>query len=282
VHCPECLWGIRLLRRLPWAQGSPPLVAVWHGAGPEPHLRLRRPGHPLAWALARIRTAAERRALRMDGHIAVHARVADDLRSLYGLRDGVTIIENAVDAAILDRVSGPAERPVGSGLNALWVGQSGYLKGLDVALAAVAEARRDLPELRLSVVGVAAGKPTQGVDWLGVLPPAKMAAAYRAADLLIFPSRYESFGLVTIEAMAAGLPVIVSDVIASGIVTDGRNGAVVAGHDPAGYAAALRRLADPALRAAIAQTNREDVRRFSAGSVGAGYVAVAESLAPGQ
>jgi glycosyltransferase involved in cell wall biosynthesis len=74
----------------------------------------------------------------------------------------------------------------------------------------------------------------------------------------------------------------VSDVIASGIVTDGRNGAVVAGHDPAGYAAALRRLADPALRAAIAQTNREDVRRFSAGSVGAGYVAVAESLAPGR
>jgi glycosyltransferase involved in cell wall biosynthesis len=212
----------------------------------------------------------------------VHARVAEDLRSLYGLRDGVTIIENAVDAAILDRVSGPAEHPVGSGLNALWVGQSGYLKGLDVALAAVAEARRDLPELRLSVVGVAAGKPTQGVDWLGVLPPAKMAAAYRAADLLIFPSRYESFGLVTIEAMAAGLPVIVSDVIASGIVTDGRNGAVVAGHDPAGYAAALRRLADPPLRAAIAQTNREDVRRFSAGSVGAGYAAVAESLAPGQ
>ena len=282
VHCPECLWGIRLLRRPRRVQGSPPLVAVWHGAGPEPHLRLRRPGHPLAWALARIRTAAERRALRMDGHIAVHARVAEDLRSLYGLRDGVTIIENAVDAAILDRVSGPAEHPVGSGLNALWVGQSGYLKGLDVALAAVAEARRDLPELRLSVVGVAAGKPAQGVDWLGVLPPAKMAAAYRAADLLIFPSRYESFGLVTIEAMAAGLPVIVSDVIASGIVTDGRNGAVVAGHDPAGYAAALRRLADPALRAAIAQTNREDVRRFSAGSVGAGYAAVAESLAPGQ
>jgi glycosyltransferase involved in cell wall biosynthesis len=285
VHCPECLWGIRLLRRLRGGQGprgAPPLVAVWHGAGPEPHLRLRRPGHPLAWALARIRTAGERRALRIDGHIAVHARVADDLRSLYGLRDGVTIIENAVDAAILDRVSGPAERPVRSGLNALWVGQSGYLKGLDVALAAVAEARRDLPELRLSVVGVAAGKPTEGVDWLGVLPPAKMAAAYRAADLLIFPSRYESFGLVTIEAMAAGLPVVVSDVIASGIVTDGRNGAVVTGHHPAGYAAALRRLADPALRAAIAQTNREDVRRFSAGSVSAGYVAVAESLAPSQ
>ena len=40
VHCPECVWGIRLLRR---RRGTPPLVTVWHGAGAEPHLRLRRP-----------------------------------------------------------------------------------------------------------------------------------------------------------------------------------------------------------------------------------------------
>ena len=148
-----------------------------------------------------------------------------------------------------------------------------------MALSAVAEARRDLPGLRLTVAGVAAGKAIEGVHWLGVLPQAKMAEVYRAADLLIFPSRYDGFGLATIEAMAAGLPVIVSDVIASGIVTDGRNGAVIFGHDPSRYAAALRRLADPALRAAIGEANRDDVRRFSAESAGAGYVAVAESFA---
>ncbi len=42
VHSPECLWGIRLLRAASAATGAPPLVAVWHGAGPVPHLRLRR------------------------------------------------------------------------------------------------------------------------------------------------------------------------------------------------------------------------------------------------
>jgi glycosyltransferase involved in cell wall biosynthesis len=279
VHCPECVWGIRLLRR---RQSTPPLVAVWHGAGAEPHLRLRRPGHPLAWALAWIRTAGAKRALRLDGHIAVHPRVAADLRSLYGLRDGVTVIENGVDTTIFDHVSRSADRPEREGLNVLWVGRSGYLKGLDVALAAVAEARRDLPGLRLTVAGVARGKATEGVHWLGVLPPAKMAEVYRSADLLIFPSRYDGFGLATIEAMAAGLPVIVSDVIASGIVTDGRNGAVIPGHDPSRYAAALRRLADPALRAAMAAANTEDVRRFNAESAGADYVAVAESFAASQ
>jgi glycosyltransferase involved in cell wall biosynthesis len=278
VHCPECLWGIRLLRR---RRGAVPLVAVWHGAGPTPYLLLRRPGHPMARALAWIRTAGEKRALAADGHVAVHGGVADVLRSQYGLRRPVTVIENALDPAISELRPGPSrdrDRDR-TGLTAVWVGQTGYRKGLDVALAAVAQARGDLPGLRLTVVGVPAEQEADGVDWLGVIPPARMAEVYRDADLLLFPTRYESFGLVVIEAMAAGLPVIVSDAVPAGIVTDGRNGAVIAGHDPARYAAALRRLADPGTRAAMAETNRDDAGRFSIESAGAGYVAVAESFA---
>ena len=288
VHCPECLWGIRLLRR---RRGAAPLIAVWHGAGPTPYLLLRRPGDPMAKALAWIRTAGEKTALAADGHVAVHGGVADALRSVYGLRRPVTVIENALDPAISELRPGPArererereherehERER-NGFTAVWVGQTGYRKGLDVALAAVAQARRDVPGLRLTVVGVPAGPEADGVDWLGVIPPARMAEVYRDADLLLFPTRYESFGLVVIEAMAAGLPVIVSDAVPAGIVIDGRNGAVIAGHDPARYAAALRRLADPGRRAAMAEANRDDVRRFSIESAGAGYVALAESFA---
>jgi D-inositol-3-phosphate glycosyltransferase len=84
---------------------------------------------------------------------------------------------------------------------------------------------------------------------------------------------------VVIEAMAAGLPVIVSDVVPAGIVTDGRNGAVIAGHDPSRYAEALRRLADPGLRAAMAEANRRDAGRFSVESAVARYAAVAEEFA---
>ncbi len=276
VHCPECLWGIRLLRR---RRGAAPLVAVWHGAGPTPYLLLRRPGHPMARALAWIRTAGEKRALAADGHVAVHGGVADVLRSEYGLRRPVTVIENALDPAISELRPGPDRARERAGLTAVWVGQTGYRKGLDVALAAVAQARGDLPGLRLTVVGVPPEQEADGVDWLGVIPPARMAQVYRDADLLLFPTRYESFGLVVIEAMAAGLPVIVSDAVPAGIVTDGRNGAVIAGHDPSRYAAALRRLADPGTRAAMAETNRDDAGRFSIESAGAGYVAVAESFA---
>lgn len=276
VHCPECLWGIRMLRR---RRGAAPLVAVWHGAGPTPYLLLRRPGDPMARVLAWIRTAGEKTALAADGHVAVHRGVADALRSVYGLRRPVTVIENALDPAISELRPDPAREHERAGLTAVWVGQTGYRKGLDVALAAVAQARRDVPGLRLTVVGVPAGQEADGVDWLGVIPPARMAEVYRDADLLLFPTRYESFGLVVIEAMAAGLPVIVSDAVPAGIVIDGRNGAVIAGYDPARYAAALRRLADSGSRAAMAEANRDDVRRFSIESAGAGYVALAESFA---
>jgi len=278
VHCPECLWGIRWLRK---RQGAP-LIAVWHGAGPVPHLVLRRPGHPLAWALAWLRTTGERHALVADAHVAVHEQVEDCLRSLYGLKAPVAIIDNSLDVTIQDHLARPARgrvRTAVTGLNALWVGQTGYRKGLDVAMAAVAQARGDLPGLRLRVVGVPAGKPAEGVDWLGIIPPDRMAEVYRAADLFIFPTRYESFGLVIIEAMAAGLPVIVSDNVGAGIVTDGRNGVVVPGFDPSRYAAALRHLAPPAIRAEIAEANTEDVRRFSVDSTVSGYTAVVESLA---
>jgi D-inositol-3-phosphate glycosyltransferase len=120
------------------------------------------------------------------------------------------------------------------------------------------------------------------VDWLGIIPPDRMAEVYRAADLFIFPTRYESFGLVVIEAMAAGLPVIVSGNIGAGIVTDGRNGVVVPGFEPSHYAAALRHLAPPAIRAEIAEANMEDVRRFSVDSTVSGYTAVVESFAASQ
>jgi len=282
VHCPEVLWGIRWLRR---RQGAPPLIAVWHGVGPLPRLRLRRPGHPLARALARLRTMGERYALVADAHVAVHQQVEDCLRSLYGLRAPVSIIDNSLDVTIQDHLARPARnlvRTAVTGLNALWVGQTGYRKGLDVAMAAVAEARADLPGLRLRVVGVPAGKPTEGVDWLGVIPPDRMAEVYRNADLFIFPTRYESSGLVVIEAMVAGLPVIVSDCVGAGIVTHGRNGVVVAGYNPAHYAEALRHLAPAATRFEIAEANIEDVRRFNVDSTVSGYAAVVESFAASQ
>src|ERR1700689_3161471 len=116
VHCPECLWGIHWLRQ----RGSaPPLIAVWHVAGPLPHLRLRRPGHPLARALAWLRTTGERRALVADAHVAVHEQVEEIVRSRYGLSAPVTIIDNSLDVTIKDHLARPAPGRVRTGQTGL-------------------------------------------------------------------------------------------------------------------------------------------------------------------
>ena len=277
LHCPECFWGIRLLRRRRGPR--PSVIAVWHGVGPRRFLILRRPGHPLARALAWLRTLEEIAALSADGHVAVHESVASELRTVYGLDKPVTVIRNAVDASIVDQLGRADHAAEGTSLTALWLGQIAYGKGLDVALAALAEARRTLPDLRLIVAGVPEGDPVDGVEWAGKVSPAEVAELYRRADLLIFPSRYEAFGLVVIEAMAAGLPVVVSDDVPTGIVTDGRNGVVVAGHDPSRYAAAITTLADSQLRAGMSKACLDDVRYFTTEPMTAGYAAVAESFA---
>lgn len=276
VHCPECVWGLRLfgvVRRTP-------VIVVWHGAGPQPYLVLRSKGNLLARALAVFRTTEERRALRGTRQVAVHPMVRDDLRSIYGWRGPVTVIENALDPETMQRLSEPPPFTPPRPFTAVWVGQAGHRKGLDVALEAVALARREVPDLRLIVAGVPAGPLTPGIEWRGIVEPDAVVGVYHAADALVFPTRYESFGLVVVEAMAAGLPVVTSDAVPPGIVEDGRNGRVVAGHDPAEYAKALVDLAlDPDRRATVAQVNRVDAQRFSLSAAVEGYTReVAEAI----
>jgi D-inositol-3-phosphate glycosyltransferase len=79
-------------------------------------------------------------------------------------------------------------------------------------------------------------------------PQTELARWYRAATLLMAPSHSESFGLVALEAQACGTPVIAARVGGlRTVVRDGVSGVLVAGHDPADYARAVRGLAnDPA------------------------------------
>ena len=91
---------------------------------------------------------------------------------------------------------------------------------------------------------------TEHVHRLGTVTPQQLERLYRAADLFAFPSTKEGFGLAALEALAAGLPVVASDLDAlRTFLADGENALLVGVGDGEALAAALDRLAgDPALR----------------------------------
>jgi UDP-glucose:(heptosyl)LPS alpha-1,3-glucosyltransferase len=94
----------------------------------------------------------------------------------------------------------------------LWVGLQPNTKGLDRALAALALS----PNARLLVCGLGAeavnGAKPPRVSWLGLQPAEGVRQAMIAADLLVHPARADVTGGVILEAMAQGLPVVVTDV----------------------------------------------------------------------
>jgi D-inositol-3-phosphate glycosyltransferase len=161
----------------------------------------------------------------------------------------------------------------------LFVGRLQPLKGPDVAVRVLAEVRREVPDATLRIVGGASGAPHQATspaglvrlaEELGVadgvtLEPAldqtALADRYREADVVLVPSRSETFGLVALEAQACGTPVVAADVPGLEAVV-GRGGTLVPGHDPEAHAAAvLAYLADPAAadragRAGVATASR--------------------------
>jgi len=164
--------------------------------------------------------------------------------------------------------AGAARAQLGIASNAvvlLFVGRIQPLKAPDVLLRAAARLLADDPGLRRRLVVVIAGGPSgtglaqpEGLQRLAVElgiaevvrfePPAsrdRLADLYRAASVVVVPSYNESFGLVAIEAQACGTPVVAAAV--GGLrtsVCDGASGLLVARHDPADYAAAIRRLLD--------------------------------------
>jgi D-inositol-3-phosphate glycosyltransferase len=162
----------------------------------------------------------------------------------------------------------------------LFAGRIQPLKGLDVAIEALAMMRTR--QARLVVIGGPSGTEGEAemqrltklacdlgvpgrITFIPPLPREQLVAFYQAADVVIMPSRSETFGLVAAEAQSCGTPVVAANVGGLRfIIEDGKSGLLVAGHDPADYAAALDRvLTDMELSAKLSAGALEHSQRFS-------------------
>jgi phosphatidylinositol alpha 1,6-mannosyltransferase len=110
----------------------------------------------------------------------------------------------------------------------------------------------------------AAERELPGAIFLGFQDGEDLAAAYASSDIFIFPSDSESFGNVTLEAMASGLPCVCADATGSrSLVVEGETGFLVDADDADGFARAVLRLADnPDLRRRMGRAGRQRALTF--------------------
>ncbi|MGO0575439.1 D-inositol-3-phosphate glycosyltransferase [Ornithinimicrobium panacihumi] len=232
-----------------------------------------------------VREAGEEQIVREAA--ALVANTADEARSLvdlYGADPGrVHVVHPGVALEIFhpdaaagtrDEAQARAREAVGLPRDAvvlLFVGRIQPLKAPDVLVRAAGELVRREPSLRrrlvVAVLGGLSGSGLAAPDALQrvvveerledvvrydtSMPREELARWYRAADLLAVPSHNESFGLVAVEALACGTPVVAARV--GGLPTAvGEAGVLVDGHDPADWAdaiaATLARLGEPGAR----------------------------------
>jgi D-inositol-3-phosphate glycosyltransferase len=212
---------------------------------------------------------------------------ADDLVAHYGAApDRIEIVPpGVVHAFFSPGDKGGARTALGlpAGLPVLlFVGRIQPLKGLDVAVRLLAHVVRRRPEAVLVVVGGASGAGgaaevarvadlvaelglAANVRFVAPQPHHLLSTYYRAADVVVVPSRSESFGLVALEAAACGTPVVAAAVGGlCTLVVDGRTGHLVDGRDPVDYADAVEAvLGDGAGAAAMGRAAADRAAGFT-------------------
>lgn len=164
----------------------------------------------------------------------------------------------------------------------LYVGRIQPLKGTALAVETLVRLRRDFPSLSLDIIGGPSGLGGgaemekinriieregfhEQVNLVGLVPHFRLVDWYRAADVLLVPSRSESFGLVAVEAQACGLPVVVARVGGlSEVVEHNQTGYLVDGWEPKQLAAAVQPiLTDRGLAQRLGQNGASRSERFS-------------------
>jgi len=221
----------------------------------------------------------------------VYAPSASMIASLRadGFADNITLWGRGVDTdrfnpgrrntAFRARLRADDDMPV-----VAFVGRLVREKRLDTVIQA-AERFAGMPH-RLLIVGEGPDRPMleralPDAIFTGHLVGEELAVAYASSDIFLFPSDTETFGSVTLEAMASGLPAVCADATGSrSLVEPGVTGYLVAPGDADAFAARVKALADdPELRARMGEAARERSLTFSWEADMAGLLARYEALA---
>jgi glycosyltransferase involved in cell wall biosynthesis len=271
-HCGVFHATEHLLPRLKRAQTVLTVHDLIFALFPEHHLPMNQ------WFLGQFMPIFVRRA---DAIVTVSECSKRDLLQLYGTRESkITVIPEGVDerfhvdpgpeaVATIRQKYGLVDPFI------LYVGTIEPRKNLITLLEAFKRLQVTGCNLKLVIAGRAGWLYQPFFDrlkalglgdtvrLLGYVPDVDLPALYRAAEVFVFPSLYEGFGLPPLEAMACGTPVVCSNASSLPEVV-GDAGLLVPPDDVAGLAAAIGRvLTDPALRAELSARGRERAARFT-------------------
>jgi len=226
-------------------RARPPVVATVHDVAV-----LRYPKAFPAWHRHTGRLALRQAVRSADAIVAVSAFTRDELTELLGVSsDRVRVVGNGVDPVFT--TGGPAA----SGDYVLAVGTLEPRKNL----ARAVDAAR-LAGVELRVVGAPGWGGVNVPGWVGRADDEELAALYRGARCLLFPSLYEGFGIPILEAMACGTPVVTSS---GGATEEVAGGAAVLVNplDSASIAAGIAEAQHR--RAELVALGRERAREFT-------------------
>jgi 1,2-diacylglycerol 3-alpha-glucosyltransferase len=263
--------GAGLARRL-----RVPLVVSYHTYF-EHYFHHYLPLVPAAWLKWLARTVTRSQLQGVDCVIAPSPQMAEALAA-YGVTAPIEVLPTGLDMELFRGGDGPrfrsahgipADRPV-----MLTVGRVAFEKNLEFLIDVLEHVQREIPDVLLVIAGegpaleslrrdVARRGLAGHVLFVGYLDRATgLLDCYRGADVFVFASRTETQGLVLLESMAVGTPVVSTAVMGTRAVLDRAPGAIVVGE------------AVPEFSGAVAELLRDPDRRRVLGSAAANDVAL--------
>jgi glycosyltransferase involved in cell wall biosynthesis len=259
--------GLKAARRL-----DKPVLATYHTLFEE-YLFHYAPFLPKEWLRGAARRFSRTQCNDLDAVIVPSTAMRDRLAE-YGVTVPMHVLPTGIPlsrfaegdrARFRERHGIPEAQPV-----VLFVGRVAHEKNIAFLIEAVAEARRTVPELLFLITGEGPAEKTlrrqaeslgiaDNVRFLGYMDRQhELPDCYAAADAFVFASRTETQGLVLLEAMAMGLPVVALAAMGTKDILGPGRGSIAPADDVAEFAQAINRLMqDPVLRQRLSVEARD-------------------------